>query len=226
MATRRQYAQACSIASALDRVGERWSMLIMRELLLGPLRFSDLAAAVGGAPTDVLTRRLRDLEADGIVRRVDLGPPSGATAYELTEVGMEFEEPLYALGRWGLNFYRLEQVAELGPHSLVGPLIISMRRPAEVDFSLQVRSEGVSTWLRVEDGEVDAGRGEIENPDLTINGPPPAVVAAIAIGGAAEDGVEVAGDRDLLAGIRGMLELPEPLRSEVVAAGDGVASPA
>src|SRR3954449_7250390 len=72
---RRHYGQACSVAGALDRIGERWSLLIVRELLLGPLRFRDLTRAVGGAPTDVLTKRLRDLEADGVVARRELQGP-------------------------------------------------------------------------------------------------------------------------------------------------------
>ena len=73
--TRREYSQPCSLACALDSIGERWALLIVRELLLGPLRFSELARAVGGAPTDVLTKRLRDLERDGIVQRRELPLP-------------------------------------------------------------------------------------------------------------------------------------------------------
>ncbi|HEY3492365.1 MAG TPA: helix-turn-helix domain-containing protein, partial [Solirubrobacterales bacterium] len=89
MPRRRSYDQACSVATALDHIGERWSMLIVRELLLGPMRFSELAKTVGGAPTDVLTRRLRDLEADGVVRRRELPAPASGTVYELTDLGHE-----------------------------------------------------------------------------------------------------------------------------------------
>lgn len=213
---RRRYAQACSVADALDRIGERWSLLIVRELLLGPLRFSDLARAVGGAPSDVLTRRLRDLEADGIVRRVELGPPAAATAYELTELGRELEEPLLALGRWGLHFFRLEEIAAIGPASLPGPLQLVLRPPDDVDLSLQLRSEGVDTWVRIADGETSAGRGEIAAPDLTVSGPPAAVLLALAIGDAG-DAVEIEGDRDALPRLREWVDLPEPLRSEVEA---------
>jgi DNA-binding HxlR family transcriptional regulator len=212
---RRRYAQACSVADALDHIGERWSLLIVRELLLGPLRFSDLARAVGGAPTDVLTKRLRDLEADGIVRRVELGPPAAATAYELTEMGRELEEPLLALGRWGLHFYRLEEIAEIGPQSLAGPLQVTLHPPADAAISLQLRSEGASTWLRIEAGETKAGRGEIADPDLTISGPPAAVLITLTIGEAAEEAVEIDGDRRLLDEIRAMVELPERLGEEV-----------
>src|SRR3954454_22858065 len=103
---RREYAQECSLAAALDRIGERWTLLIVRELSLGPLRFSDLARSVGGAPTDVLTKRLRDLEQHGIGRRRDLDPPASATVYELTEVGHGLERPMVELGRWGMGLQR------------------------------------------------------------------------------------------------------------------------
>src|SRR5215510_4204916 len=111
--TRRHYGQACSVANALDRIGERWTLLIVRELLLGPLRFSALARSVGGAPTDVLTKRLRDLERHGIVRRHELEPPVGGVAYELTELGRELERPILELARWGLNFFEIEEVDEI-----------------------------------------------------------------------------------------------------------------
>lgn len=212
---RRRYAQACSIADALDHIGERWSLLIVRELLLGPLRFSDVVRGVGGAPTDVLTKRLRDLEADGIVRRVELGPPAAATAYELTELGLELEEPLIGLGRWGLHFYRLEEIFEIGPGSLAGPLQVTLHPPADAEISLQLRSEGVSTWLRIEAGETKAGRGEIAAPDLTVTGPPAAVLIALSNGGAAEQAVEIEGDRAVLEQLRAMVELPERLAEEV-----------
>lgn len=223
---RRRYAQACSIADALDRVGERWSLLIVRELLLGPLRFSDLARAVGGAPTDVLTRRLRDLEADGIVRRVELGPPAAATAYELTELGQELEEPLFALGRWGLHFFRLEEIAVIGPASLPGPLQLVLHPPPGTTISLQMRSEGVSTWLRIDAGETTAGRGEIAAPDITVSGPPAAVLITLTVGDAADDAVEIDGAPGLLEQIRAMVELPERLAAEVQQLAAGQAVPA
>src|SRR5690349_19826147 len=115
---RREYDQPCSLACALDQIGERWSLLVVRELLLGPLRFSELARAVGGAPTDILTKRLRDLEEAGIVRRRRLDPPDSVTAYELTELGRGLERPLLELGRWGLNFQDAASIAEMPPAML------------------------------------------------------------------------------------------------------------
>jgi DNA-binding HxlR family transcriptional regulator len=214
--TRRSYDQACSVASALDRIGERWSMLIVRELLLGPLRFSELARTVGGAPTDVLTRRLRDLEADGIVRRRDLEPPASGTVYELTEVGLELESVVLDLGRWGLHFYRLEGLPELVTTSLANPLRVILAPPSDAEtVVLQLHSEGHSTWLRIGDGESSAGRGEAARADLTLSGSAPDVIAAIVAGGEAEQRIEIEGDRDALLRLREWVELPPRLQEEV-----------
>lgn len=216
--SRRQYDQACSVAAALDRVGERWAMLIVRELLLGPLRFSELARTVGGAPTDVLTRRLRDLEEDGVVGRRELEAPTSGTVYELTEVGLELESVVIDLGRWGLHFYRLEDLPGLVTTSLANPLRVILAPPEGVEtIVLQLHSEGHSTWLRIGSGESSAGRGEADRADLTLSGSAPDVIAAIVRGGEAEEQVEIEGDREVLFRLREWVELPERLRSEVEA---------
>jgi DNA-binding HxlR family transcriptional regulator len=216
--SRRSYDQACSLAGALDRIGERWSLLIVRELLLGPLRFSDLARGVGGAPSDVLTRRLRDLEADGIVRRRELEQPASGTVYELTELGRELEGPVMELARWGLNFYRLDDLPGLVTTSLANALRVLLRTPERGDqIVLQLRSEGLATWLRVEPGAITAGRGEVEGPDLLLAGDAPDVIGALVAGGEAEDRVEIEGDRRALERLRAMVVLPDRLRDEVFA---------
>ncbi len=171
--SRRNYGQACSIAGALDRIGERWSLLIVRELLLGPQRFSDLARGVGGAPTDVLTRRLRDMEADGIVRRRELGPPASAVVYELTELGRELDGPLLELGRWGMNFFRIEDVAALEASWLPNSLRLILRPPPDASLTVQLHSDGRPFLLRIEGGSIAAERGEAHEPDLTLDGSPP-----------------------------------------------------
>jgi len=213
---RRSYDQACSVATALDHIGERWSMLIVRELLLGPLRFSELAKGIGGAPTDVLTRRLRDLEADGIVRRRELPAPASATVYELTGLGYELEEPILDLGRWGLNFYKLDDLPGLVTASLANALRVILAPPEDAEtIVLQVHNEGHSNWLRIGGGESRAGRGEADKADLTISGSAPDVIGAIAAGGEAEERVEIEDDRDVLLRLRQWVELPERLRAEV-----------
>jgi DNA-binding HxlR family transcriptional regulator len=191
-------------------------MLIVRELLLGPMRFSELAKTVGGAPTDVLTRRLRDLEADGIVRRRELPAPASGTVYELTGLGHELEAPIMELGRWGLNFYRLEDLPGLVTASLANALRVILDPPKESQtIVLQIHNEGHSNWLRIGSGESSAGRGEAERADLTLGGGAPDVIRAIALGGEAEEQVEIEGDRDLLPVLRDWIELPERLQAEV-----------
>jgi len=206
---RREYDQPCSLASALDQVGERWSLLIVRELVLGPLRFSELARAVGGAPTDVLTRRLRDLEDAGVVRRVELAPPASATVYELTELGRGLERPLIELGRWGLNFHEARTVRELAPSSLPNALRVVLRPPGGAELTLGVRSGGREYRLRIEDGWIDARRGEAPDADLTLSGTPFEVMATLV---SEEGGAEVEGDLAALEALRGMVALPEELR--------------
>lgn len=214
------------MAGALDRIGERWSLLIVRELLLGPLRFSDLARSVGGAPTDVLTRRLRDLEADGIVHRRKLGPPLMATVYELTDIGHELERPLLELGRWGLNFYRPEDADGVEPSWLPNALRIVLRPPRDARLTVQLRSEGHAAFLRIEDGAIAAERGEAADPDLVLSGRPRDVLAALVVGGAEEDAIEIAGNREALTQLREMVDLPAPLRAEALAGARAVVSSA
>lgn len=101
MPTRRTYGDSCGIARALDIVGERWALLVVRELALGPKRFTDLRAGLPKAGPDMLAARLRELEAAGVVRRRTLPPPAAARVYELTAWGTELAPVLLALGRWG-----------------------------------------------------------------------------------------------------------------------------
>ena len=97
----RSYDDPCGIARALDRVGERWALLIVRELLLGPKRFTDLRAGLPTASPNVLSQRLRELEESGAIQRRQLSPPANATVYELTAWGRELEPIILALARWG-----------------------------------------------------------------------------------------------------------------------------
>lgn len=101
MASKRSYGDGCGIARALDLVGERWGLLVVRELVLGPKRFTGLHAGLPGVSPNVLAQRLRELEGAGVLRRRTLGPPTGARIYELTEWGRELEPLLIGLGRWG-----------------------------------------------------------------------------------------------------------------------------
>ena len=99
--TKRTYGDRCGVARALDIVGERWALLVVRELLLGPKRFTDLRAGLPHVGPDILAQRLRELEASGVLRRGTLPPPAGSRIYELTERGQQLEPVVLALGRFG-----------------------------------------------------------------------------------------------------------------------------
>jgi DNA-binding HxlR family transcriptional regulator len=213
---RREYGQACSLACALDSVGERWALLIVRELSLGPLRFSDLDRAVGGAPTDVLTKRLRDLEADGVVERHELIQPAPAVVYELTEFGRDLERPMMELARWGLGLQKVEDVADLTPSSLANGLRVILRPPTHFQLTLAVHSGGEAFDLRFGGGWIAASRGVPAQADLSLSGTPLGVIAVLVAGKAGEQGVEIAGDRSALEELRAMVEIPERLREEAL----------
>jgi DNA-binding HxlR family transcriptional regulator len=214
---RREYDQSCSLACALDRIGERWSLLIVRELSLGPLRFSDLVRNVGNAPTDVLTKRLRDLESHGVVRRRELDPPATGVAYELTEVGWGLERPMVELGRWGLHFERVDDVVHLAPTSLANAIRVLAQPPPDARLTIGLRSGGGAYWLRIEDGWISASRGEAQDADLVLVGEPADVLAALVAGEAAEQDIEIEGDRGALEELRAMVVLPERLRQAALA---------
>src|SRR5262249_46934385 len=101
MSKNRRYDQYCPVCHALELVGERWALLVVRELLKGPKRYTDLLEGMPGVGTNILASRLRELEAGGILQKRRLPPPAASTVYELTDYGRELEEPLYALARWG-----------------------------------------------------------------------------------------------------------------------------
>ncbi len=99
--TRRSYQQFCGLARALDVVGERWTLLILRDMLLGPRRYSDLLNGLPGITTNLLAKRLKQMQADGLIEQVKLPPPASVTAYQLTAAGADLEPALMALARWG-----------------------------------------------------------------------------------------------------------------------------
>ncbi len=211
----RQYGQACSLACALDRVGERWTLLIVRELSLGPLRFSALARSVGGAPTDILTKRLRDLERYGLVERRELDPPNSTIVYDLTELGRGLERPMLELSRWGMGLQKLEDVIDLDPSSLPNAIRVILRPPADFRCTLGLRSGDRSYELRIADGWIEASRSAGGACDARLTGAPIDVIAALL---ADEDAVEFDGDRELLDELRSMVVIPAQLREEALAA--------
>ena len=119
MGKRRSYGEACAAAHALDIVGERWALLVVRELLLGPKRFTDLRAGILHASPNVLAQRLRELEQAGVVRRRKLPPPAASKVYELTDWGEALEPVIIELGRWATRSPALPRDAEMSVDSHV-----------------------------------------------------------------------------------------------------------
>jgi DNA-binding HxlR family transcriptional regulator len=116
---RRSYAQFCPLARTLDLLGERWTLLIVRELFVGPMRYSDLRGHLPGIGPALLTQRLRDLEAAGFVQRTDLPPPAARTVYELSPRGRELEPVVYEIARFGLPYLDMPTEAQPLPTHLI-----------------------------------------------------------------------------------------------------------
>jgi DNA-binding HxlR family transcriptional regulator len=177
---KRTYGDRCGIARALDVVGERWALLVVRELLLGPKRFTDLRSGLPHLGPDVLSQRLRELEESGIVRRRKLAPPAASRVYELTDRGRELEPVILALGRWGSRapFAPGEEVfsaesAMLALKTLFAPTAAT-RRAA----SYELRLEEHRFHVRVADGRLDISRGEANHPSAIIE-TDPATLASV-----------------------------------------------
>jgi DNA-binding HxlR family transcriptional regulator len=166
---RRTYGDPCGVARALDAVGERWALLVVRELLLGPKRFSALHRGLGAASQNVLAQRLRELEAAGIVRRRRLGPPAASWAYELTEDGAALEPVLIALGRWGRN-RPMTADAELSVDALVLALQTTFDPVAagDLEASVGLRVDDDELEVTVSDGRLSVTRAGARDPDATL----------------------------------------------------------
>src|SRR6476661_31064 len=159
----RSYDDPCGIARALDAVGERWSLLVVRELVLGPKRFTDLQHGLPGVSTDILAARLRGLEEAGVVRRAALPPPAAAKVYELTDRGRELEPVLHALGRWGSAQPMPEGGRELGADAfLVALQTLWDGGPKDSTIALTLGDEAFAAKIR--HGDLELRRGAPEDP--------------------------------------------------------------
>jgi DNA-binding HxlR family transcriptional regulator len=168
---RRSYEQVCTLALTLDVVGERWTLLIIRELMLGPRRFTDLLGGLSGVGRNLLAARLRHLEEEDLVRRTELPPPAASQVYELTEDGWALGPALAALGRWGVeHLNRPPKRYTFRPAWAMFPLSYMANTEAArgVRETYEFRIEGETFHLRVEDGAVEPRAGAVDNPDLVV----------------------------------------------------------
>jgi DNA-binding HxlR family transcriptional regulator len=171
---KRSYGDACGIARALDVVGERWALLVIRELLLGPKRFSDLRAGLRGISPDVLSQRLRELEQAGLLRRAELPPPAGSRVYQLTDRGKDLEPVIVALGRWGTAAPFPPGDAKLGVDSMVLALktVFDPGAADDLDAIYELRLDQQPFSASVAGGRLDIAHGSAVAPDATIEADP------------------------------------------------------
>src|SRR5919198_3790044 len=168
---RRSYGQYCTLARALDVAGERWTLLIVRELMLGPKRFTDLLEGLPGIGRNLLAERLRVLEAEGVLRRGELPPPAASRVYELTDAGRALGPAMAELGRWGI-----ERLPPPPPEALFRPgwgvfplsYMADTRAASGVRESYEFRIDDETFHIRVDDGAVQPRAGAPEKPDLVI----------------------------------------------------------
>ncbi len=166
----RTYDDGCAAAHALDLVGERWALLVVRELLLGPKRFTDLRAGLPGVSPNVLAQRLRELESAGVVHRRKLPPPAASRIYELTEWGEELEPVIVRLGRWGARSPSRPCEATLGVDSLVLSFrtMFDPRAADGLKARYELRLGEDRFYAVVDDGWFEIARGGADRPDATI----------------------------------------------------------
>lgn len=213
---RRKYRQFCAVARGLDAVGDRWTLLLVRELLLGPKRFGDLLDAAPGIGTNLLSDRLRQLEAAGVVERATLPPPAGSSVYRLAEAGLELEPVVLAIGRWGARF-----MSERRPddHLAPGAYFIALRarfspeRGEPVSEAYEFRIGHRVFEVRLDGKTCSTGEGGASNPAAVFTMLPETLDSLFFGRLSAEDALEsgaviVAGDSAALA--RFLEKFPRP----------------
>ncbi|MCV3243066.1 winged helix-turn-helix transcriptional regulator [Mesorhizobium sp. ZC-5] len=211
----RSYEDACATAHALDLLGERWALLVMRELMLGPRRFGDLRASLPAISANVLTQRLEGLEGAGVVRRRKLPPPASVQVYELTEWGLEAEPILLSLGKWAVRSPRHDPTLPLSPVALM----LSFRAKFEagkargLDILMAFRFGAESFSVGVMNGVLITERGEPQRTDAVVSGSPSAI-AGLAYGKLPlaeleqQGALEIAGERTALQRFADLFEMP------------------
>jgi DNA-binding HxlR family transcriptional regulator len=182
MATMRTYGDGCSIARGLDLVGERWALLVVRELLLGPKRYTDLRRGLPNASPNVLSQRLDELERVGVLRRRTLPPPAASRVYELTDWGRELEETVLSLGRWAA---RSPEPPGDAPVVSADSVVLALRArfdPGAADglrarYDLRLGEDRFR--IEVADDRIEAVRGDADHADATIDTDPDTLNAVL-----------------------------------------------
>jgi DNA-binding HxlR family transcriptional regulator len=178
----RSYQQYCALARALDVIGDRWTLLIVRELLIGEARYSDLLKGLPGIATNLLASRLTELEAAGLVKREVLPPPAAATVFRLTPRGAELRPVIFELGRWAAP---LMAPPGSGEHmrarwiALPIEMYLRDRTPKAKPVAVQIDGGDEPIVIETKDGEVRARTGTVPRPDVSITGSPALALALL-----------------------------------------------
>jgi DNA-binding HxlR family transcriptional regulator len=212
---RRGYDDACGTAHALELIGERWALLVLRELMLGPRRFSELKGDLPGISANVLTQRLTDLEARGLVVKKRLPPPASVQVYEATAWGLEAEPIVQALGRWAARSPRHDPTLPISGVSI----LLSFRtmfdpaRARDMKATIAFRFGEDRYYVEIGDGKLVAYRAEPDSADLVITAEP-TMLAAVVYAKQPLDLVGIEGDRDLFQRFVDLFELPPKVGAE------------
>lgn len=216
MAGKRTYPDGCAIAYALDVIGERWALLIVRELLYRPRRFTELADTLPGISTNSLTQRLKELEGNAIVQRRYLAPPADAWVYELTPFGQTLAPVLHALGHWGSTLPNQRAGQPMSVASLLGALHthFSPERARGLTFTVGLRLGRDDLTLKVDGSALQVHPGVGKSCDLILTASS-TVLTELLLFQASPDTViasgslTVEGDRDLLGPLTALFPLTE-----------------
>src|SRR4051812_12725872 len=206
---KRRYDDACGLAHALELLGERWAMLVLRELAYGPRRFSELKADLQGISANVLTQRLTELETRGLVRKIRLPPPASVQVYEATEWGLEAVPMIASLGRWAARSPCHDPTLPMSHVSLIMSLqtLLSPALADGIDARIGFRLGEANYVTTLHDGRLDVERGEIADCDLIFSGVP-TDVAAVIHGGAPFELISIEGDMQLASRFVRLFPLP------------------
>lgn len=212
---RRRYEDACAAAHALDLVGDRWALLVVRELIFGPKRFGDLRNGLPGISANVLTQRLEGLEAAGVLRRRKLPPPAAAQVYELTEWGRESEPIFQALGRWAARSPAHDASLPLSAASLLLSFrtMLDRQRAEGIEARVGLRIGDETFLCHLAGGGIEIAAGPLEGAEVVLSGPAAAVAGAV-YGGRkleeleAEGALRIEGDRALAGWFVTLFPLP------------------
>ncbi len=215
---RRRYDDACGAAHALDLLGERWALLVVRELFFGPKRFSDLKADLPGLSANVLTQRLAGLEASGIVRRTRLPPPASVQVYDLTDWGRECEPIFQALGRWAARSPSHDPTLPISASSLMLSFrtMFDRERAGDLAATIAFRIGAETFRAEIGGGAIAVERAPAADADVTLTGPA-ALIAAFVYGGVPAEaltGLTIAGDPALARRFATLFPLPPKISPE------------